>query len=133
MGAPTREITRDIGHPSATALGSRYLLSAEKRPEVHGYKRTQKLRSTYGVQVLRWSSHSTDLNPIENLREHLKRRLRAQPSRPSRGRSVYFSETYCETAHCPTLLVFKQPRCPGEVLKNKGGETFVQIVRGTHC
>jgi hypothetical protein len=82
-------LVRGIGLPTAaTLLRSGYIYHEYNYPE-HTSKAVQNFFSISGVQLTRWPSQSTDLNPIEHIWDNLKRRLRAQPSRHTKADGLF--------------------------------------------
>ena len=79
-----------------------------------------------GIQVLSWPAQSPDLNPIEHLWEHLKRRLWKYSDPPKGVHELWdrlvdewngISPEVCQN------LIESMPRCIQAVIKANGGHT----------
>ena len=89
-------------------------------------KTTQKWLQDNKINVLEWPAQSPDLNLIENLWQHLKRRLADYKTEP-RGILKLWERVETEQAKIPVdiclNLVESMPRRIAAVLKAKGGYT----------
>jgi hypothetical protein len=92
----------------------------------HTAKKTKKWLEEQELQVLDWPPQSPDLNPIEHLWDHLKRRLAGYERRPTATWQLWerveaewnkISEEEC------MRLIECMPRRIAAVLKAKGGPT----------
>jgi transposase len=92
----------------------------------HTCKKAQKWLKDHGYQVLLWPPHSPDLNPIEHLWSHLKRRL-AGYELPPNGILKLWERVQEEWDKIgPEVcqgLIESMPRHVEAVLKAKGGYT----------
>jgi hypothetical protein len=80
----------------------------------------------HGVQVLKWPAQSPDLNPIEHLWHHLKRRLGEYPE-PPEGILELWERIQVVWEAIPVSvcrnLIESMPRRVEELYKAKGGYT----------
>lgn len=92
----------------------------------HTSKKAKECLNELGLNVLQWPSQSPDLNPIEHLWDHLKRRLNARPTQPT-GMLELWARVEEEWESIPQgtvlNLIDSMPRRIEAVLKAKGGMT----------
>lgn len=92
----------------------------------HTSKQAQKWLSDNDVKVLDWPSQSPDLNPIEHLWDHLKRRLNDYEEQPTSMHELW-QRVEAEWNKIPAevcgRLIESMPRRIEAVLKAKGGHT----------
>ncbi len=92
----------------------------------HKSQRATTWFEDHGFQVLPWPAQSPDLNPIEHLWTHLKRRLAAHETPPNGILQLWerVQEEWdkIEPEVCQGLIE-SMPRCMEAVLKAKGGYT----------
>jgi transposase len=92
----------------------------------HTCKKAQKWLEDQGYQVLLWPAQSPDLNPIEHLWTHLKRRLAAYETPPNGilqlWERVQVEWDKIESEMCQGLIE-SMPRRMEALLKAKGGYT----------
>ena len=78
------------------------------------------------IQVLSWPAQSPDLNPIENLWEHLKQQLHKYSDPPKGAHELWdqLVDEWNEIAPgvCQNLIE-SMPRCIQAVIKANGGHT----------
>lgn len=92
----------------------------------HTAKATSKWLQEHHIRVLDWPAQSPDLNPIEHLWEHLKRRLSAYDSAPTGVHQLWDRvqhEWELITAEDCMRLIESMPRRIEAVLKAKGKYT----------
>ena len=92
----------------------------------HTCKKAKEWFKDHGFQVLSWPAQSPDLNPIEHLWAHLKRKL-AEYERPPGGMLELWERiekewNEIEPSVCQGLIE-SMPRRVGAVVKAKGGYT----------
>ena len=92
----------------------------------HKCKKAQEWFENHDLRVLSWPAQSPDLNPIEHLWEHPKRKLAEYPTAPSGMEELWkrVEETWekIEPSVCQGLIE-SMPRHVQAVLKAKGGHT----------
>jgi len=92
----------------------------------HTWKKAQEWFKNHGFTLLQWPAQSSDLNPIENLWEHIKRRLGEYKTPPS-GMLELWERVEAEWDKIPPEvcqnLIESMPRRIETVLKTKGGHT----------
>lgn len=92
----------------------------------HKSKRATNWFQTHGVELLDWPAQSPDLNPIEHLWSHLKRRLATYPTEP-KGMLELWERIEVEWEKIPKEtcldLINSMPRRIAAVIKAKGGYT----------
>lgn len=92
----------------------------------HTSKKATQWLSNNNIQTLTWPAQSPDLNPIEHLWHHLKKRL-AQYEEPPNGMLELWERVQKEWEGIPPStcqnLIESMPRRIGEVLKANGGHT----------
>ena len=97
----------------------------------HTCKKAQEWFKTHGIQVLSWPAQSPDLNPIEHLWNHLKRKLGDYPTPPT-GILELWERVQEEWEKIPDSvckdLVESMPRRVAAVIKAKGDYTEYQFV-----
>ncbi|HVI21742.1 MAG TPA: IS630 family transposase, partial [Bacillus sp. (in: firmicutes)] len=90
----------------------------------HTSKKAKKCLSDMGLMVLDWPAQSPDLNPIEHLWTHLKRKLAAYETPPNGILQLWerVQEEWdkIEPEVCQGLIE-SMPRCMEALLKAKGG------------
>ena len=92
----------------------------------HTARRTQEWLAGYGIEVLDWPAQSPDLNPIEHLWDHLKRRLNDYDEVPTSVHALWqrVEEEWEKIGMTECLkLVESMPRRVAAVLSAKGGST----------
>ena len=92
----------------------------------HTSKKATKWFGDNDIQVLPWPAQSPDLNPIEHLWVHLKKRLREYPT-SSKGVNELWERVAEEwdqiTPETCQRLIESMPRRVQAVIKAKGGHT----------
>ena len=92
----------------------------------HTSKRAQECLEKLGLKVLDWPPQSPDLNPIEHLWTHLKRRLGEYPT-PPEGVEELWERVQSEWAKIPVEVVLNlidsMPARIKAVIKARGGHT----------
>ena len=92
----------------------------------HTSRKAKDCFQELGLNVLQWPAQSPDLNPIEHLWDHLKRRLNARPTQPT-GMLELWERVEDEWESIPqgvvSNLIESMPRRVEAVLKAKGGLT----------
>ena len=92
----------------------------------HTCKKAKKWFQDNDMRVLSWPAQSPDLNPIEHLWQHLKRKLAEYPTPPQGMEELWkrIEETW-EKIECSACqgLIESMPRRVAAVLKAKGGYT----------
>ena len=92
----------------------------------HKAKLTMKWFEDHGVEVMNWPAQSPDLNPIEHLWCHLKRRLASYENPPTSMEQLW-QRTMEEWNGIPASicqrLIESMPERVAEVLRAKGGYT----------
>lgn len=92
----------------------------------HTSTMARKWFQDHGIEVLEWPAQSPDLNPIENLWDHLKRKLNAYETEP-KGIHELWERVQTEWNRIPVEtclnLIESMPRRIEAVLKAKGGYT----------
>lgn len=92
----------------------------------HTCKKAKKFLADKGIQVLRWPAQSPDLNPIEHLWEHIKRKLNGYPTQPKGMLELWerVQEVWAAIPAevCQKLIRSMPARCRA-VIKAKGGHT----------
>ena len=85
----------------------------------HTSKRAKSWFQEHGFKVLLWPAQSPDLNPIEHLWDHLKRKLGKYEKPPGRVEKEWgmIDASICQN------LIESMPRRIEAVLKAKGGYT----------
>ena len=77
-----------------------------------------------GVTVSSWPAQSPDLNPIENLWDHMERQLEKTPSTTREGLWNTLQELWSSIpSETITNLVSSMPRRVAAVIEAKGGHT----------
>ncbi len=92
----------------------------------HTSKKAKKWFQTHGYQVLEWPAQSPDLNPIEHLWDHLKRKLAEYPTQPTGIMELWARVQETWDAIPPEVcqnLIESMPRRVQAVLQAKGGHT----------
>jgi transposase len=92
----------------------------------HTCKKAQNWFQENGFRVLSWPAQSPDLNPIEHLWNHLKRRLAGYENAPQGMEELWervVDEWYKIDAKVCQDLIESMPRRVSDVLKAKGGYT----------
>ena len=92
----------------------------------HTCKKAKEWFKNSGIEVLPWPAQSPDLNPIEHLWEHLKRRPGGHPTPPG-GISELWERVEKEWEAIPQSVcrdsVESMPRRVAAVIRAKGGYT----------
>ena len=92
----------------------------------HACKKAKEWLKNNNIQVLPWPAQSPDLNPIEHLWQHLKRRPGGHPTPPG-GILELWERVEKEWEVIPQSvcrdLVVSMPRRVAAVIKAKGGYT----------
>jgi hypothetical protein len=92
----------------------------------HTSKLAKKWFKDHEVDVMEWPAQSPDLNPIEHLWDHLKRKLNEYPTEPQ-GVTELWEGVQTEWDKIPAEvcknLIESMPRRIEAVLKAKGGNT----------
>ena len=92
----------------------------------HTCKKASTWLEDHGYHVLHWPAQSPDLNPIEHLWNHLKRRV-ADYKHPPKGILELWERVQVEWDDIPTKvcqnLIESMPRHVEAVLKARGGYT----------
>lgn len=92
----------------------------------HTSKKAKECFQELGLTVLEWPAQSPDLNPIEHLWDHLKRKLAAQPTQPTGMLDLWqrVEEEWEAIGQDVVInLIDSMPRRVEAVLKAKGGPT----------
>ena len=92
----------------------------------HTSKKAKKWFEDNDIQVISWPAQSPDLNPIEHLWEHLKRRLRQYETSPKGVHELWDRVSEDWNSISPDVcqnLIESMPRRIEAVLKAKGGHT----------
>lgn len=92
----------------------------------HTSKLAKKWIADHRLEVLNWSAQSPDLNPIEHLWVHLKRKLAEHESAPTSIHGLWERVEHDWNAIPPSVccnLIESMPRRIAEVIKAKGGYT----------
>ena len=92
----------------------------------HTSKKAQKWFDTHGIEVMKWPAQSPDLNPIEHLWNHVKRKLGEYEEPPNSVNELWehFQEEWegIDASVCQNLIESMHRRIEA-VLKAKGGYT----------
>ena len=92
----------------------------------HTCKKAHEWFKNHGFTLLQWPAQSPDLNPIEHLWEHIKRRL-GEYETPPGGMLELWERVEAEWDNIPAEvcqnLIESMPRRIEAVLKAKGGHT----------
>ena len=117
------ELLKSIEHYGKTP--SQIIFQQDNDPK-HTCKKAQEWFKTHGIQVLSWPAQSPDLNPIEHLWNHPKRKLGDYPT-PTTGILELWERVQEEWEKIPDSvckdLVESMPRRVAAVIKAKGGYT----------
>ena len=92
----------------------------------HTSKKATKWFEDNNIQVLLWPTQSSDLNPIEHLWVHLKKRLKEYPMLPKGVHKLWerVAEEWDQiTPETCQRLIESMPRRVQVVIKAKGGYT----------
>jgi len=92
----------------------------------HTARATAQALEDWGVEVLQWPAQSPDLNPIEHLWAHLKRRLRGREVQPTNREELWAAlqeEWGNITPEFCRNLVESMPRRVAAVRASRGGVT----------
>ena len=92
----------------------------------HTSKKTDQWFEENGVEVLKWPPQSPDLNPIEHLWTHLKKKMNCYPT-PPKGVFELWDRVAKEWDEIPPetcqRLIESMPKRIEAVIKAKGGHT----------
>ena len=92
----------------------------------HTSKIAYKWFEDHGIEIMEWPAQSPDLNPIENLWQHLKSQLTGYKSPPSGVFELWerAAEEWAkiEVEECQKLIESMPRRCAA-VIRAKGGHT----------
>ena len=92
----------------------------------HTSKKATQWFEDNNIQVLPWPAQSPDLNPIEHLWVHLKKKLREYPTPPKGAHELWervADEWDAITPETCQRLIESMPRRVQAVIKAKGGHT----------
>ena len=92
----------------------------------HTSKKASQWFEDNNIQVLPWPAQSPDLNPIEHLWVHLKKKLREYPTSPKGAHELWervAEEWNAITPETCQRLIESMPRRVQAVIKAKGGHT----------
>ena len=123
-GAMYREILKNYMSPHLVKLGiSNFIFQQDNDPK-HKSKVVTNYLENKKVRVLSWPSQSPDLNPIENIWGHIKRKISKDCIKASSLDDVFmFVQKHWEAVDDKFIqnLVLSMPRRIKKVIKNKGG------------
>lgn len=109
--------------PSLTSVGRRGVFQQDNDPK-HTSRPTKAFLESKRVNTLPWPSMSPDLNPIEHLWEHLKRKIEGKnPRNINELKEVIKCEWNAIPADTCRKLVESMPRRLSAVIDNNGGHT----------
>ncbi len=120
-----QEILEHFTLPSAEKLyGDANFIFQQDLAPVHNAKGTKSWFNDHGVTVLDWPANSPDLNPIENLWDIVKRKIR--DTRPNNGddlkAALKATWAFITPEQCHRLID-SMPRRIDAVIHAKGGPT----------
>ncbi|KAG1927929.1 IS630 family transposase [Pimephales promelas] len=121
--ASYKEILEHFMLPSAEKLYGDFIFQHNLAP-AHSAKTTGKWFTDHGVTVLNWSVNSPDLNPIENLWDIVKRKLRdARPNTQDELKAAIETSWASITPQQCHRLIASMPRHIEAVISAKGFPT----------
>ncbi|KAL0161232.1 hypothetical protein M9458_044957, partial [Cirrhinus mrigala] len=122
--ASYQEILEHFMLPSAEKLyGDDFIFQHDLAP-AHSAKTTGKWFSDHGITVLNWPANSPDLNPIENLWDIVKRKLRdARPNTLDELKAAIEASWASITPQQCHRLIASMPRRIEAVISAKGFPT----------
>uniref|UniRef100_A0A9J8DCQ8 Tc1-like transposase DDE domain-containing protein n=1 Tax=Cyprinus carpio carpio TaxID=630221 RepID=A0A9J8DCQ8_CYPCA len=124
-GVQVREILEHFMLPSAEKLyGDEDFVFQHDLAPSHSAKTTGKWFTDHGITVLNWPANSPDLNPIENLWDILKRKLRdARPNTLDELKAAIEASWASITPQQCHRLIASMPRRIEAVISAKGFPT----------
>ncbi len=120
-----QEILEHFMLPSADKLyGDADLIFQQDLTPAHTAKGTKSWFNDHGVTVLDWPANSSDLNPIENLWDIVKRKMRdTRPNNTDDLKAAIKATCAFVTPEQCHRLIDSMPRCVDPVIHAIGGST----------